>query len=68
MQELTGFAPGAVAPFPPSQVDRVLIDNRLLLQEQLWVGAGSVNHMARLSPMELVRLSRAVDVDIAADL
>src|SRR6266852_2154236 len=33
VRELTGFEPGAVAPFPPAKVDRVVIDQRLLLQE-----------------------------------
>jgi prolyl-tRNA editing enzyme YbaK/EbsC (Cys-tRNA(Pro) deacylase) len=67
VRELTGFEPGAVAPFPPAKVDRVLIDRRLLLQEHVWVGAGSATHMAKLAPSELVRLSRAEHVDLVAD-
>jgi prolyl-tRNA editing enzyme YbaK/EbsC (Cys-tRNA(Pro) deacylase) len=67
VRELTGFEPGAVAPFPPGKVDHVLIDRLLLLQDHVWVGAGSATHLARLAPAELVRLSRAVPLDLATD-
>jgi prolyl-tRNA editing enzyme YbaK/EbsC (Cys-tRNA(Pro) deacylase) len=67
VRELTGFDPGAVAPFPPAKVDHVLIDRLLLLQDHVWVGAGSATHLARLAPAELVRLARAVPLDLAAD-
>ncbi len=67
VHELTGFEPGAVAPFPPAKVDRVLIDRRLLAHDHVWVGAGSTTHLARLAPTELVRLSRAVPLDLVAD-
>jgi prolyl-tRNA editing enzyme YbaK/EbsC (Cys-tRNA(Pro) deacylase) len=67
VRELTGFEPGAVAPFPPAKIDRVLIDRRLLLHDHVWVGAGSTTHLARVTPAELVRLSRAVPLDLASD-
>lgn len=67
VRDLTGFEPGAVAPFPPGDVDRVFIDQRLLLYERVWVGAGSATHMAGLAPAELVRLSRAEHLDLVAD-
>jgi prolyl-tRNA editing enzyme YbaK/EbsC (Cys-tRNA(Pro) deacylase) len=67
VRELTGFEPGAVPPFPPSDVDRVLIDRRLLLHDHVWVGAGSATHIARVSPAELVRLSRAEQLDLVSD-
>jgi prolyl-tRNA editing enzyme YbaK/EbsC (Cys-tRNA(Pro) deacylase) len=63
----TGFAPGAVAPFPPSSVAAVLIDRALLAHEVVWVGAGSPNHMARLEPAELLRLSGARQMDAVAE-
>ena len=62
-----GLRAGAVAPFPPSKVDRVLIDRRLLTRDHVWVGAGSETHLARLSPAELVRLSRAESLDLVSD-
>jgi prolyl-tRNA editing enzyme YbaK/EbsC (Cys-tRNA(Pro) deacylase) len=61
---LTGFAPGAVAPFPLERVDRVLIDRVLLAHEEVWIGAGSTRHMALLPPRELVRLTKAAPADI----
>jgi prolyl-tRNA editing enzyme YbaK/EbsC (Cys-tRNA(Pro) deacylase) len=62
--EATGFAPGAVAPFPLPQAADVLADRKLLAHELLWVGAGSEQHMAALAPADLLRLSRARTVDI----
>lgn len=67
VRELTGVDPGAVSPVPPPEVDRVLIDRRLLLSEIVWIGAGSPMHVARLAPAELVRLSRAEQLDLVAD-
>jgi Cys-tRNA(Pro) deacylase len=67
VQAATGFAPGAVAPFPHRRVDRVLIERTLLAHEIVWIGAGSDRHMAGLAPAELIRLSRAEPVDIVQD-
>ena len=60
---MTGFEPGAVAPFPLPGVDTVLVERTLLARERVWVGAGSERHMAGLQPAELVRLTRARAVD-----
>ena len=65
VQDVTGFEPGAVAPFPQPRVERVFIDNRLLAHDRVWVGAGSPNHLAGLPPAELVRLSRAEPADVS---
>jgi prolyl-tRNA editing enzyme YbaK/EbsC (Cys-tRNA(Pro) deacylase) len=59
----TGFAPGAVAPFPLPHVDSVFIDRSLLQHRQVWIGAGSARHMAALAPGELVRLAQARPMD-----
>jgi prolyl-tRNA editing enzyme YbaK/EbsC (Cys-tRNA(Pro) deacylase) len=61
----TGFEPGAVAPFPAPNVERVLLERELLLQEIVWIGAGSDRHMAGLAPMDLLRLAGALPVDLA---
>ena len=61
---LTGFAPGAVAPFPLQRVERALIDRVLLAEDELWVGAGSTRHMAVLPTRELVRLTKAAPADL----
>ena len=67
VEQATGFAPGAVAPFPLPNVDRVLIDQNLLSHETVWIGAGSESHLAALSPTALVRLSKAQPMDAVQD-
>ena len=64
VSDLTGFAPGAVAPFPLPRVERVLIEKTLLARDDLWVGAGSTRHLAVLPAAELVRLTKAVPADL----
>ena len=68
VEEATGYAPGAVAPFPLLRVERVLIERGLLVGGLLWVGAGSNRHMAGLPAAELVRVARAQPVDVVADV
>jgi prolyl-tRNA editing enzyme YbaK/EbsC (Cys-tRNA(Pro) deacylase) len=63
----TGFQPGAVAPFPLADVRDVYVDPSLLLQDVVWVGAGSTRHMAVLAPSDLVRLTRGKVVDAARE-
>jgi prolyl-tRNA editing enzyme YbaK/EbsC (Cys-tRNA(Pro) deacylase) len=60
----TGFEPGSVAPFPAPNVECVLLERELLLQEIVWIGAGSDHHMAGLAPMDLLRLAGALPVDL----
>ena len=67
VEEATGFAPGAVAPFPLPGVERVLIDQSLLGHDLVWVGAGSTTHLAALAPADLVRLARAEPMDAVQD-
>jgi Cys-tRNA(Pro)/Cys-tRNA(Cys) deacylase len=67
VEEATGFAPGAVAPFPLPNVERVLIDQNLLAHDTVWVGAGSAMHMAAMNPGVLVRLARAQPMDAVQD-
>jgi prolyl-tRNA editing enzyme YbaK/EbsC (Cys-tRNA(Pro) deacylase) len=63
VRDATGFEPGAVAPFPLRQVDAVYLDRSLLQHPVVWIGAGSTRHMAALAASELLRLSRAVQMD-----
>jgi prolyl-tRNA editing enzyme YbaK/EbsC (Cys-tRNA(Pro) deacylase) len=67
VQGATGFAPGAVAPFPLPAVDRLLIDRRLLTHDVVWTGAGSERHMAAIAPTDLLRLTGAETGDIVED-
>jgi prolyl-tRNA editing enzyme YbaK/EbsC (Cys-tRNA(Pro) deacylase) len=62
----TGFAPGAVSPFPLEHVDRVLLDRPILRHVTVWCGAGSTRHMAALAPLELQRLARAETADVSS--
>jgi prolyl-tRNA editing enzyme YbaK/EbsC (Cys-tRNA(Pro) deacylase) len=64
----TGFAPGAVAPFPLPGIERVLVDRNLLACDGVWVGAGSPNHMAVLPTPELVRLTKGVPADLVSEI
>ena len=63
VEDATGFAPGAVAPFPLRRVARVFVDQNVLAHKFVWIGAGSPNHMAALAPTELLRLTRAQPID-----
>ena len=63
VREATGYEPGAVAPFPLKGVDAVFLDRSLLRHPLVWIGAGSTRHMAALAPTELMRLSRAGQID-----
>jgi len=61
----TGFAPGAVAPFPAAAVTRVLLERELLLFDTVWAGAGTTRHMVGLAPVDLARVARAEPADLA---
>lgn len=63
----TGFEPGAVAPFPLPAAPRIIFERTLLTRPIVWVGAGSDRHMAALSPLELVRLTRASVEDVVQE-
>jgi Cys-tRNA(Pro) deacylase len=63
----TGFEPGAVAPFPLPRVSRVVVDRQILVHDRVWVGAGSPNHLATLTPADLVRLTKAEPMDAVGE-
>jgi prolyl-tRNA editing enzyme YbaK/EbsC (Cys-tRNA(Pro) deacylase) len=65
VRALTGFEPGAVAPFPLPQIERILIDRALVTQPLLWIGAGSPTHLAVLATADLLKLTRATPMDVA---
>jgi len=67
VEQATGFAPGAVAPFPLPQVDLILLERTLLRHPLVWVGAGSPSHLVGLPPAELGRLARARPADVVKD-
>jgi prolyl-tRNA editing enzyme YbaK/EbsC (Cys-tRNA(Pro) deacylase) len=67
VEAATGFAPGAVAPFPLPGVEKVLVDPALLSHDVVWIGAGSPRHLVALAPPELGRLARAAPAAVAAE-
>ena len=50
VEEATGFAPGAVAPFPLPKSTTVLMERALLPASLVWAGAGSSRHMVGDQP------------------
>jgi len=67
VEEATGFAPGAVAPFPLPKVDDVLMDSDLFRHELVWAGAGSPHHIVGIAPGELARVAQARPLDVVID-
>ncbi|HSG12763.1 MAG TPA: YbaK/EbsC family protein [Gaiellaceae bacterium] len=67
VEDATGFAPGAVAPFPLPKVRHVLIEKELFKHHVVWAGAGSSRHIVGMSPGELARVSRARPMDVVTD-
>ena len=67
VETATGFAPGAVAPFPLPGVETVLMERTLLRHPVVWAGAGSPRHMVGLAPAELGRLARARPMDVVQE-
>jgi prolyl-tRNA editing enzyme YbaK/EbsC (Cys-tRNA(Pro) deacylase) len=67
VEQATGFAPGAVAPFPLRSIETVLMEQTLLRHALVWAGAGSPRHMVGLAPVELRRLARARTFDVVKD-
>ena len=65
--DATGFAPGAVSPFPLERVAAVLVERTLLRHPMLWAGAGSDRHLVSLAPAELVRLTRGRVEDVVVE-
>jgi prolyl-tRNA editing enzyme YbaK/EbsC (Cys-tRNA(Pro) deacylase) len=51
-------------PFPFAAAARVLLEQRLLAVDTLWLRAGSARHVLGLEPSVLVRLTRAVPADL----
>ncbi len=67
VEDATGFAPGAVPPFPLPEDTVVLMDRALFRHPLVWAGAGSAQHVLGMAPAELARVSRARPLDVSAD-
>jgi prolyl-tRNA editing enzyme YbaK/EbsC (Cys-tRNA(Pro) deacylase) len=67
VEDATGFAPGAVAPFPLPKVPDVLMDPELFRHSLVWAGAGSPRHIVGMAPGELARVAQARPLDVVTD-
>jgi prolyl-tRNA editing enzyme YbaK/EbsC (Cys-tRNA(Pro) deacylase) len=67
VEDTTGFAPGAVPPFPLPENTVVLMDRAFFRHPIVWAGAGSAQHVLGMPPAELARVSRARPLDVSAD-
>lgn len=65
VERATGFEPGAVSPIPLPGIERILIEQQLLTQDIVWIGAGSPKHLAAIAPGDLARLAHAREADVA---
>ena len=67
VEDATGFAPGAVPPFPLPAGTVVLMDSAFFRHPLVWAGAGSAQHVLGMAPAELARVARARPLDVSAD-
>jgi len=65
VREMSGYAIGGVPPiahaYPP---DAVLIDADLMTFDAIWAAAGTPNAVVRLTPAELLQVSRGRVADV----
>jgi prolyl-tRNA editing enzyme YbaK/EbsC (Cys-tRNA(Pro) deacylase) len=57
----------AAPPFPFTSAARVLVEQRLLTAESVWLEAGSPRHVLGLDPGILIQLTRAVAADLTQE-
>ena len=65
-KDATGYAIGGVPPFAHGRPCRVLCDRGLLAFDEVWAAAGLPDAVFPIAPTDLVRLSEASVVDVAA--
>ncbi|HEY6960101.1 MAG TPA: YbaK/EbsC family protein [Candidatus Limnocylindria bacterium] len=65
-KEATGYAIGGVPPFAHATPCRVLCDELLMTFDVVWAAAGLPDAVFPIAPADLVRLSGASVVDVAA--
>ena len=64
----TGYAIGGVPPFAHATPVRVLCDRGLLAYDELWAACGLPDAVFPIAPADLLRLSGASVVDVAAEM
>ncbi len=63
----TGYPVGALPPFGHRRPLPTLIDRRVLAQDQIFAGGGSIHDLLRVNPRELARLTGAAELDLIDD-
>jgi len=67
VKNATGFSIGGVAPVGHSNPIITLIDEDLLNYAEIWAAAGTPNAVFRLTPMELLRITRSIAIRVAKE-
>ena len=62
----TGFPIGGVAPVGQTGEVRAVVEKSLKAYEEIWAAAGHPNTVFRLTYADLVKLTRGLEVDVAA--
>ena len=65
--EITGFVVGSMPPFGHRQTLLTIVDRTIPKWEVIYGGGGDINAMLRLTPAELLRVTRAEIVDVSED-
>lgn len=63
--ELTGFQVGGVPPFGHRTRLRTLVEDRVLIQPEVYGGGGAVDALLRIAPAEIVRVASAEIISLA---
>lgn len=61
---ITGYPVGAVPPFGLRKQPLTLIDRRVLEHDMVYAGGGAIDALVRVSPLEIQRVSGAVELDL----
>jgi Cys-tRNA(Pro) deacylase len=62
---ITGYVVGSMPPFGHRQTLRTLVDRAVAGLDRIFGGGGDINAMMRLTPAELLRITRAQIVDVS---
>ncbi|TFL18233.1 YbaK/EbsC family protein [Jannaschia formosa] len=67
VRRVTGFAIGGVSPVGHLTPSPVWIDPRLAEFDTVWAAAGTPRHVFPISPVDLTRITRAIQANFTAD-
>jgi prolyl-tRNA editing enzyme YbaK/EbsC (Cys-tRNA(Pro) deacylase) len=65
VREKTGFSIGGVPPLAHKEPVITIVDEDLLPYAEIWAAAGTPNAVFRLTPMELLRMTKSIATDVA---